>query len=142
MLALLLAVLRAVVRQDRTCAVERRFDVHGPAPEPMQVRQRVARIIELQLDAVEVVFQVKLAAVLVIAIDYRDGRLAALGQAEQQPLLDLGKLPAFDLVVIGAWVVAEREELVLSAEFERKERVNERQIVVNLANFEDLLSAE
>src|SRR5438270_9950316 len=56
--------------------------------------QRVLRVVELQVDPEVLVVQVELAPVAVVAVLDPDDRLAEVGQAEQQPLLDLLELAA------------------------------------------------
>ncbi len=58
----------------------------------------VLRQVEFQVDPEVLVVQVQLAAVPVVAVLDPDDRLAEVGQAEQQPFLDLLKLAGLDLV--------------------------------------------
>src|SRR5205823_8236696 len=65
---------------------------------------------------------------------------ADVREIEEQPLLHLVKLAAFDLVIAGVLVEAERKQLVLAAKIERQELVDKRQVVVDAADFKNLLS--
>ena len=89
----------AVEGQDGEAIVESRFDVHGTPPKPVQVLQRVAGVVDLEFGAAEDMFEEQLAAILVVAVADANDRAAAIGQAEQQLLLDLLELAAFDFVV-------------------------------------------
>src|SRR6478672_138897 len=100
--------------------------------------QRVLGVVELQVDPEVLVLQVQLAPVPVVPILDPDDRLAEIGQAEQQALLDLLELAALDLVGLVLVVVAEAEELVAAAEVGRQERVDERDVVVDPPDLEDL----
>ena len=111
-------------------------------PEPIQVFQRIPCVIELKFDAVEVMRQVELTTVLVIAVDYRDERSASICQTSQQLLLHLGELPAFDLVDFTTLIISKAEELVFSHKIECETFINEGQIVVNLPNFEDFFAPQ
>ena len=131
-----------VERQQGGPPVDDRLDVHRTGPEAVEVTQRVLGVVELQVDAEVLVLQVQLAAVAVVAVLDPDDRLAEVGQVEQQPLLDLLELAALDLVRVVLVVVLEAEELVPAAEVRRQERVDERQVVVDPADLEDLLPAQ
>jgi hypothetical protein len=111
-------------------------------PEPFQIHQRVAGVIELQLYAVVLVIEEQFPAVLVIAVEHMDDWPAHVGQAEQKPFLNLGELAALDDVGVAVGLVAKREQLVLAAELQREELVDERQIVVDPADLKDLLAAK
>ena len=91
-------VIRSVERQQGGPPVDARLEVDRPRPEAVQVAQRVLGVVELQVDPEVLVLQVQLAAVAVVAVLDPDDRLAEVGQAEQQPLLDLLELAALDLV--------------------------------------------
>src|SRR5262245_29669086 len=86
--------------------------------------------------------QEQLRAVLEVAILDEHDRLAEVGQALQQLLLHFLELAALDLVVTGALVEAEGEKLVRTAEILGEELVDERDVVVELADLEDLLATE
>ena len=57
--------------------------------------------------------QQQLAAIAVVAVDHVNPRLAEIGQAEQQPLLDLLELARLDHVLPRLLLVGVREHLVL-----------------------------
>ena len=110
-----------------------------PFPQLIQVGERVLGVFQLQLDAAEAVLQVQLAPVLVVAVLHINDRPADVREIEQKPLFYLFKLAAFDFVVAAVGVVAEGKELVLAAEIERQELVDERQVVMDAADLEDFL---
>ena len=86
--------------------------------------------------------QIELSSVAVVPVLDPDDRLTEIGQVEQQPLLDLLELAALDLVGVVLIVVLVTEELMTTAEVDGQEGVDERHIVVNAANLEDLLPAK
>src|SRR5437764_14641178 len=88
------------------------------------------------------VAQQQLAAVLEVAILDHDHGLAAVGQRPEQLVLHLLELAAHDLPVAAALGEPERVELLLDAELEREELVDERDVVVELADLEQALSAQ
>src|ERR1700748_1680766 len=88
------------------------------------------------------VAQQQLAAVLEVAVLDQDHRLAAVGQHPQQLVLHLLELAAHDLPVAAALREPERIELLLDAELEREELVDERDVIVELADLEDPLLAQ
>ena len=74
--------------------------------------ERVARVVHLEVDALVLVLEQQLAAVLEVAVLDVDERLAEVGQPEEQLVLHLLELAALDLPVARALVEAEGEELV------------------------------
>ena len=94
-----------------------------PRPEAVQVAERVLGVVELQVDPEVLVLQVQLAAVPVVAVLDADDRLAEVGQAEQEPLLDLLELAALDLVASRVWSLCLKlKSLCAAAEVGRQER--------------------
>src|SRR5262249_57143396 len=65
-----------------------------------------------------------------------------VGQAEQQPLLDLPELPALDLVRLVLVVVLVAKELVAAAEVGGQEGVDEGDVGVEPPDLEDLPAAQ
>src|SRR6202000_3052530 len=88
------------------------------------------------------VAQEQLAAVLEVAVLDDDRRLAAGREHAQELVFHLLELAAHDLPVARALLEAERIELLIDAELEREELVEERDVVVELADLEDLLPAQ
>src|SRR5207248_1641851 len=123
-------------------AVDAREDVDRPLPHARQRLERVARMVHLQIDALVLVLEHELAAVLEVAVLDVDERLPEVGQPEQQLVFDLLELAALDLPVARALVEPEGEELVAAAELLGEELVDEGDVVVELAHLEDLLLAE
>src|SRR5262245_63823346 len=89
-----------------------------------------------------VVPQEQLAAVSVVHVHHVDERLPGVREAEEELLFHGLELPALDLVAIVPLVVAERVQLLLDHEFRSEELVDERDVVVERADLEDLLAAE
>ena len=104
--------------------------------------ESILRVIEFQVDTEVLVKQIELAPVAVIPILHADDGLTEVGQVEQEPLLDLLELPAFDLVGVVLIVVLVAEELIPAAEILGEERVDERHVIVNAPDFEDFLPAQ
>src|SRR5262245_23359714 len=100
--------------------------MHRPAPDELDVGERVRRLVEPQLDARVVVLQEQLAAVAVVAVYYIDPRFSEVSQAEQEALLDFLEIARLDVVLPGLLGVGEREEAVADAELGGEEGVDER----------------
>src|SRR5262249_27117060 len=132
-------VVGPVERQGRRLTVHDRLQVDGPAPDELNVRQGVGRVVQPQVHAVVVVLQEQLPAVAVVAVYYINPRFSEVRQAVKQPLLDLLELARLDHVLPGLLLEGEAEELVLPAELGGEERVDEGNIVVDAANLEDFL---
>ena len=96
-------------------------------------------MVELEVDALVLVAQEELAAVVEVAVDDVDERLAEVRQAEQQPLLHLLELARLDLPVARPLVETEAVELLVDAELGREELVDESDVVVQRPHLEDLL---
>src|SRR5262245_59659084 len=137
----LLGVVGPVEAQHRGLAVELGFQVDGPSPDVLYVGQSVLGLVQLQIYPIVVVPQLQFTAVAVVPVDDVDPRLAEVGQAEEQSLLDILELPALDDVVLALLVVVEREELVLPAELRSQEGVDEGVVVVDLVEIGDVLSS-
>ncbi len=135
-------VFVAVEGKDGFLAFDQGFDMDWPRPEPVEVGQGVAGIVDLQIDTVVLVFEKKLAAVFVVAVANLDDRTADVGQTVEKAFFNFGEFAAFDVVGVGIFVVVEGEELVLAAKVEREELVDKHQVVVDAADFENFLAAE
>ena len=133
---------QAVEGQSDGAAFQIRPNMDRPFPQVIQVGERVLGVLQLQLNAAEAVLQVELAPVLVVAVLHIDDRPADVREIEQQPLFYLFKLTAFDFVVAAVGVVTEGKQLVLAAEIEGQKLVDEGQVVVDAADFEDFLPSQ
>src|SRR3569832_785993 len=112
------------------------------SPHLRGVAQRIPRLASIEIGALVDVAEQQLAAVREVAVLDDDHRLAAVGQHLQQLILHLLELAAHDLPVARALLEAERIELLVDTELEREELVEERDVVVELADLEQLLAAE
>ena len=65
---------------SRPCPSYRVMRLHGPAPEGLEVPQRLPGVVALEVLPVVLVGQEQLAAVLVVAVHHLDDRLAEVGQ--------------------------------------------------------------
>src|SRR5215472_10095223 len=88
------------------------------------------------------VFQQQFSAIAVIPIHDIYPRLAEVGQSEQQPLLDLLKLPRLDDILPRLVLEGVTEHLVFLTEFRSQVGVDKGNIVVNAANLKDFLSSQ
>ena len=82
-----------------------RLEPHRPAPEPGQAFENLARPVPAQIDADVAVDQQQLAAVGEVGVESLDHRPAAVGELEQQRLLDLVELPRRDDRLLGAAIL-------------------------------------
>src|ERR1700761_8240770 len=94
-------------------------------PEAEKMTQRILRVVELQVDPEMLVLEVQLPPVPVVAVLHADDRLAEVGQAEEQAILDLLELATFDLVGLVLVVVLVAEHVVAAAELGSQEGVDE-----------------
>src|SRR5262249_53357476 len=104
--------------------------------------ERVARLRAVEIRTLVDMAQEQLAAVLEVAVLDDDHRLAAVGQHLEELILHLLEFAAHDLPVARALLETERVELLLDAELEGEELVEERDVIVEPADLEDLLAAE
>ena len=123
-------------------AFDDRLQMHRPAPQGLQIGQRVHRAVHTQLYSIILVPEQQFAPVFVVSVNYVDERPAVVGQAEQKSLFHLLKFARLDHVVVLRLVVGEREQLVLLTELRRQEGVDKGNIVMNLAHLEDFLASE
>src|SRR5439155_18086253 len=84
----------------------------------------------------------ELAAVFEVAVDDFDDRLPEIRQLLQKLLLHLLELAVEDLPAVGLLVEAIDEQLLLGGEIGSEELVDEGDVVIVFAHFEDLLPAE
>jgi hypothetical protein len=132
----------AIERELARRVVHHRFDVDGAAPDGEQVAERLARLIQLQLDPLVAMSQQQRAAIFEVGVLDLDHGLPEVGHREEQLLLDHLELARLDLVAAGALVIMEGEELMTVAEVLREEGVNEADIVVDAPHLEDLFAAQ
>src|SRR5581483_10744234 len=76
------AVFIAVEGKHGGLAIDERLQMHRPAPDKLNVRQGVGRLIQAQLDAGVLVFEQQFAAVAEIAVYYINPRFSEVRQAE------------------------------------------------------------
>src|SRR5256714_780187 len=117
-------------------------DGHGPAPHRLQVDERVLGIVDAQVDAVVTVGEEQLPAVLEIPVHDFDDGLAEVGELLEELALHLLELAVEDLPAVPLLVEAVDEELLLGGEVGGEELVDEGDVVVVLADLEDLLPSE
>src|SRR5690606_7288774 len=93
------------------------------------------------LQPAELVGEVQLAAVHVVGIDHVDERLAHVGDAVEEGLLDAGEVAADDAQLASARVAGVLVHAVALGELGGEELVDELDIVVDAADLEDLVAA-
>src|SRR5439155_747169 len=135
-------MIAAVEAHQHALAVDAGDDPYRPAPHRLQVDQRVLRVVDAQVDAVVTVREQELAAVLEVAVDHLDDRLAEVGELLEQLLLHLLELAVEDLPAVRLLVEPVDEQLLLGGEIGGEEFIDEGDVVVVLADFEDLLAAQ
>src|SRR5262245_22630622 len=123
----------AVEAEDDALVVHLGGDADRAAPELVDVLERVARPILLEVDAVVRVAHQQLAAVLPVAVDDVDDRLSEVGERGEELRLDLAELARLDLPVTGVLVEAVGEQALLAREVFGEELVDEGDVVVELA---------
>jgi hypothetical protein len=89
-----------------------------------------------------IVMEIQFTPVPIIAVLDPNDRLAEVSQVEEKTFLDLFELATLDLVKIILVVVFVAKHLVATAEVGSQERVDERDIVMDSPDLEDLLTAQ
>src|SRR3954465_6548906 len=141
-LDLAIGVVAAVVAHQDALAVHPGDDADGAPPHRLQVRQRVLRVIDAQVHSVVAVREQQLAAVLEVRVDHLDDRLPEVGELLQELALYLLELAVEDTPAVRLLVEAVDEQLLLGGEVGGEELVDEGDVVVVLADLEDLFAPE
>src|SRR5436189_360003 len=121
----------AVERQGGRLAVNERMQVHGPAPDELDVGQGLGGVVQSQVNAVVLVFEKQFTAVAVIAVHHVNPRPAVVSQAVQQSLLDLLKFARLYDILSALFLEGEGKHLVFATKIRGQERVDKGNIVVN-----------
>src|SRR5882672_8969237 len=141
-LDLAVGMIAPVVSHQDALAVDAGDDADGPPPHRLQIGQRVLGVIDAEVDAVVPVREQELASILEVAVDHLDDRLAEVGELLQELALHLLELAVEDLPAVRLLVEAVDEQLLLGGEVGGEELVDEGDVVVVLAHFEDLLAPQ
>src|ERR1700712_3933104 len=136
-----LQVLFAVVAQERGLAVDDGVDLDWTLPYALERAEHLARVVDLEVEALVVVLEQQLATVFVVGVRDVDEGLARVGEREEDLLLHLLELAGLDLPAIALFVVAKGVELLRYHELFRQILVDERDVVVVAPDLEDLLHA-
>src|SRR3954463_4670853 len=131
-------MVAAVEPHQDSLAVHAGDDGHRPAPHRLQVDERVLGVIGTQVDAVMTVGEEQFAPVLEVAVHHLDDGLAEVGELLEELALHLLELAVEDLPAVPLLVEPVDEELLLGGEVGGEELVNEGDVVVVLADLEDL----
>ena len=86
-------VLRPIEGQPRRLVFDHSLQMNGPAPDKLQIRERVGCLIQPKVYARMFVPQQQLAPIMEITVHNGDPGLTKIRKAEQQPLFDLFELP-------------------------------------------------
>src|SRR3954463_2178421 len=132
-------MVAAVEPHQDSLAVHAGDDGHRPAPHRLQVDERVLGVVGPQIDAVVSVGEEQFAPVLEVAVHHLDDGLAEVGELLEELALHLLELAVEDLPAIPLLVESVDEELLLGSEVGGEELVDEGDVVVVLADLEDLL---
>src|SRR5256885_3094622 len=135
-------MIAAVEPHEDALPVHAGDDGHRPAPHRLQVDERVLRVVHAQVDAVVTVGEEQFAAVLEIAVHHLDDGLAEVGELLEELAFHLLELAVEDLPAVPLLVEAVDEELLFRGEVRGEELVDEGDVVVVLADLEDLLPPE
>src|SRR5690348_11861010 len=141
-LHLLLGLVLTVEAQTDALPLHLGDEVAGPPPDGLEVPERLARVVWLEVLPVVLVGQEQLAPVVEVAVHHLDDRLAEVGELAEELVLHLAELAVEDLPAVPLLVEAVDEQLLLDRELGSEERVDEGDVVVVLADLEDLLPAE
>ena len=76
-------VLVSVETQERALLLHNRIDLDGPAPDTLQRPHDGFGIVTTQVNALVVMAQKQLGAVVVIGVDHVDDRIACVGQLKE-----------------------------------------------------------
>src|SRR5262249_17345306 len=135
-------VVGSIESHQARLVLDHRLQVYRPAPDGLHVPQRIRGPVQLQVEAVVFMPEQQFTAVLVVAVHHVDERAAGVGQAEQEPLLDLLELARLDNVIASLFIIPVAEHLMLLTKLGREETIYESNIVMNLAHFEDFLATQ
>ena len=133
----------SVEREQLAFAFDQSSQVHRPRPDLIKIFQRVFRVVDSQVDSFVPVFQQQFAAIFEIAVGDVNERLAEIRQTENSSfcftLFQLRSAISYTPRSGLNWYV---KKLLFVAELFGEERIDERDVVVNPACFEDLLASE
>src|SRR5690554_2983976 len=94
-----IAVLRAIIAQERPAILGDGLDIHRTFPHPVQGLKHALSVVKAQRSAVKFMVKQQLPAILEVAVLHVNEGLAEICQLRQQLLLNLLKLPALDLPI-------------------------------------------
>ena len=99
-------------------------------------------MVQLQVDAVMLMFKKQLSAIPVIPIHDVNPRLTEIRETEQETLLNLLEFPRLDDVLSNLILESVTEHLVLPAKIGSQESVDKGNIVVNAPDLKDFLPSQ
>src|SRR6266568_1414324 len=94
------------------------------APDELDIRQRIGRLIQPQIDAGVLMAEQKLPPVMIIAVYYIDPWFSEVCQTKKQPQFNFFEITRFDDVLPHLLLKRVGKHLVLHAEFRRQKRVD------------------
>ena len=109
-------MLAAIEANRHLLGLDQGEEVHGPLPHAHEALHDLARIVGTEIDALVIVAEQELAAVVVVRVLDVDERVAGVRELEEELLLHLLELARLDLVALVSVRPGEAEELLVAAE--------------------------
>src|SRR5678816_684557 len=131
-LHLLLGLVLTVEAQAHALALHLGHQVAGPAPDGLEVPERLPGVVRLEILTIVLVGQQQLAPVLEVPVHHLDDRLTEVGELAEELVLHLAELAVEDLPAVPLLVEAVDEQLLLHRELGGEEGVDEGDVVVVL----------
>lgn len=95
----------------------------------------------LEVGALVEVLQQEFVAVFEVAFLHTDNRLSEIGELAEELMFDFSKVPIADHIAIVSSVIIVDEELMVVTEVFIEIGIDEGDVIVNAANFEQFLVA-
>src|SRR5260370_18286255 len=131
-------MLLAVVAEHYGLSLGHCHDVDRPLPHSKNAAHDVLCVVLKQIETMVIVPQEKLAPIVEIRILDVDKRIASVGELKEKLLLHGLKLPRFDLEALVAVGPTKAEELVITHKIGGQKLVDEGDVAIESAHFEDL----
>ena len=138
---LLLGLVACKAEEDHVI-IDARLQVDRPLPDPVNIFERFDGRLDLDIQTIVFVSQVKLAAIGVITINDIDEGLTHIRQMVKHRLLDALRIAADDAKLAGVGIAPVLIKFMLLDELRRHEFVDEIHVVVDAAHFKDFFPTE
>lgn len=133
-----LIVPRTIVSENLGLSVDLGLDVNRPPPDPIQVLEGSARIVELQRGSRPDMLKQQFTSVAVISILDMYSGPTAIGELIKERALDGCEVPAVENILSHLTIISVVEQFVLIAEILGKKLIDERDVIMTLTHFEYL----